>query len=152
MTWLDLQPAPRIPSPLIASNYGTSVSIIGKYRSDARPADFVDRLTKSRHPKTQPQLKTPQFLSPLITMPMNLHKAASVLAGCSARLTINCYYFSVTTRSRHNGIDPSQCTAPNRVIASIPLSVNCSRSKWSGGCHDKRNRQTPRCRSALLVM
>ena len=35
MTRLDLQPAPRIPSPLIASNYGTSVSIIGKYRSDA---------------------------------------------------------------------------------------------------------------------
>jgi integrase len=40
-----------IPIYEIASNTGTSVSMIEKYYSDARPSDFVDRLTKSRYPK-----------------------------------------------------------------------------------------------------
>ena len=43
-----------IPIYEIASNTGTSVSMIEKYYSDARPSDFVDRLTKSRYPKRQP--------------------------------------------------------------------------------------------------
>jgi site-specific recombinase XerD len=42
-----------IPIYEIASNTGTSVSMIQKY-SDARPSDFMDRLTKSRYPKRQP--------------------------------------------------------------------------------------------------
>jgi integrase len=37
-----------IPIYEIASNCGTSVSMIEKYYSDARPTDFMDRLTKSR--------------------------------------------------------------------------------------------------------
>jgi site-specific recombinase XerD len=45
-----------IPIYEIASNCGTSVSMIEKYYSDARPTDFMDRLTKSRYPKRQPQL------------------------------------------------------------------------------------------------
>jgi integrase len=40
-----------IPIYEIASNCGTSVSMIEKYYSDARPTDFMDRLTKSRYPK-----------------------------------------------------------------------------------------------------
>jgi hypothetical protein len=43
-----------IPIYEIASNCGTSVSMIEKYYSDARPTDFMDRLTKSRYPKKQP--------------------------------------------------------------------------------------------------
>jgi integrase len=43
-----------IPIYEIASNTGTSVSMIEKYYSDARPSDFMDRLTKSRYPKRQP--------------------------------------------------------------------------------------------------
>jgi len=39
----------------IASNCGTSVAMIEKYYSDARPTDFMDRLTKSRYPKKQTQ-------------------------------------------------------------------------------------------------
>lgn len=42
-----------VPIYEIASNTGTSVSMIEKYYSDARPTDFVDRLTKSRYPKKQ---------------------------------------------------------------------------------------------------
>jgi len=42
-----------IPIYEIASNCGTSVSMIEKYYSDARPIDFMDRLTKSRYPKRQ---------------------------------------------------------------------------------------------------
>jgi integrase len=41
-----------IPIYEIASNCGTSVSMIEKYYSDARPTDFMDRLTKSRYPKS----------------------------------------------------------------------------------------------------
>ena len=37
----------------IASNCGTSVSMIEKYYSDARPTDFMDRLTKSRYANKQ---------------------------------------------------------------------------------------------------
>jgi integrase len=44
-----------IPIYEIASNCGTSVSMIEKYYSDARPTDFMDRLTKSRYPKKQSQ-------------------------------------------------------------------------------------------------
>jgi integrase len=44
-----------IPIYEIASNCGTSVSMIEKYYSDARSLDFVDRLTKSRFPKKQLQ-------------------------------------------------------------------------------------------------
>lgn len=36
-------------SRIYASNCGTSVSMIEKYYSDARPTDFMDRLTKSRY-------------------------------------------------------------------------------------------------------
>ena len=43
-----------IPIYEIASNCGTSVSMIEKYYSDARPTDFMDRLTKSRYAKKQP--------------------------------------------------------------------------------------------------
>jgi hypothetical protein len=39
-----------VPIYEIASNTGTSVSMIEKYYSDARPSDFIDRLTKSRYP------------------------------------------------------------------------------------------------------
>jgi integrase len=46
-----------VPIYEIASNTGTSVSMIEKYYSDARPGDFVDRLTKSRFPKKISQLK-----------------------------------------------------------------------------------------------
>ncbi len=42
-----------IPIYEIASNCGTSVSMIEKYYSDARPTDFMDRLTKSRYAKKQ---------------------------------------------------------------------------------------------------
>jgi integrase len=44
-----------IPIYEIASNCGTSVAMIERYYSDARPTDFMDRLTKSRYPKKQPQ-------------------------------------------------------------------------------------------------
>ena len=37
----------------IASNCGTSVSMIEKYYSDARPTDFMDRLTTSRYANKQ---------------------------------------------------------------------------------------------------
>jgi hypothetical protein len=47
-----------IPIYEIASNCSTSVSMIEKYYSDARPVDFVDRLTQSRYPKKQPKSKT----------------------------------------------------------------------------------------------
>ncbi len=47
-----------IPIYEIASNCGTSVSMIEKYYSDARTTDFMDRLTKSRYPKKQSQSDT----------------------------------------------------------------------------------------------
>ena len=46
-----------IPIYQLASNCGTSVAMIEKYYSDARPADFVDSLTKSRYPKKKSQEK-----------------------------------------------------------------------------------------------
>ena len=54
-----------IPIYEIASNCGTSVSMIEKYYSDARPTDFMDRLTKSRYPKKQTTIINSAIGAPL---------------------------------------------------------------------------------------
>lgn len=58
-----------IPIYEIASNAGTSVAMIEKYYSDARPTDFVDSLTKSRYPKKQPTSKNSAAPLASITSP-----------------------------------------------------------------------------------